>query len=131
MACACTTRPLTEPPAAAAPSVHPDPHENFGDKSWRLLNERAASAASTDDNHMAVSENRPAEADPPPQPETSVDAAFYLKLQVTLEVIFVSGWGVFIQQFQFNELDNHMSKLEKGQKVSKSTEKTAVDLLTF
>ena len=77
---------------------------------------------------MAVAKNRPAEAEPPPQPDTFVDAALYIKLKATLKVIFVLGWGVFIQQFQFNELDDHMSKLEKGQKVSKSTEKTAVDL---
>ena len=52
----------------------------------------------------------------------------YIKLKATLEVIFVSGWGFFVQQYQFNELDNRMTKLEKGQNVNKSAEETAVEL---
>ena len=35
------------------------------------------------------------------------------------------GWGVFIQQFQLNELDDRMIKPKKGQNVNKSTEETA------
>ena len=77
---------------------------------------------------MIVVKNRPAEAEPPPHPGTFIDASFYIKLKATLEVIFVSGWVVFIQQFQFNELDDRMSKLKKGQKVNKSAEETTVDL---
>ena len=52
----------------------------------------------------------------------------YYKLKTTLEVIFVSGWGEFITQYQFNELDNRMSKLEKGQTLTKTAEETAVEL---
>ena len=36
------------------------------------------------------------------------------------------GWGEFILQYQFNELDGRMSKLEKGQTVTKTAEETAV-----
>ena len=77
---------------------------------------------------MVVTKNRHAEADPPPQPDTYVDAAFYLKLQATLKVIFVSEWGVFIQQFQFNKLYDCISKLEKVQNVNKYAEETAMYL---
>ena len=38
------------------------------------------------------------------------------------------GWGEFILQYQFNELDNRMSKLEKGQNITKTAEETAVEL---
>ena len=38
------------------------------------------------------------------------------------------GWGEFIQQYQFNELDEIMSKLEKGQNITKTVEETAVEL---
>ena len=68
---------------------------------------------------MVVVRERPAEAEPPTQPDNFVDAVFYIKLKETLEVIFFSGWVVFIQQYQFNELDDCMSKLEKGQNVNK------------
>ena len=77
---------------------------------------------------MFIAKNIPAEAETPPQPDTFVDAAFYLKLQATLEVIFVSGWGVFIQKFQFNELDDRVSKLEKGKNFNKSADEIAVDI---
>ena len=33
-----------------------------------------------------------------------------------------------MQQYQYNDLDDRMSKLEKGQNVTKSTEETAVEL---
>ena len=69
---------------------------------------------------MLIAKNIPAEAETPPQPDTYVDTEFYLKLQVTLKVILFPGWGVFIQQFQFNELDNRMSNLKKGQNINKS-----------
>ena len=93
MTCVHITRLLTADPASAANPAH---SKNFGERSRRLLNERAAAAASTDDTRMGVDENRPAEADPPPQPETFLDAEFYIKLKATIEVINVSGWDVFI-----------------------------------
>ena len=31
-------------------------------------------------------------------------------------------------QYQFNELDNRISKLEKGQNITKTAEETAVEL---
>ena len=49
-------------------------------------------------------------------------------MRATLEVIFVLGWGVFIQKYQFNDLDDHMLKLEKGQNVNKSAEEISVEL---
>ena len=38
------------------------------------------------------------------------------------------GLGEFILQYQFNELDDRMSKLEKGQNITKPVEETAVEL---
>ena len=38
------------------------------------------------------------------------------------------GWGEFILQYQFNELDERMSKLEKAQNITKTAEETAVEL---
>ena len=38
------------------------------------------------------------------------------------------GWGEFILQYQFNELDDGMFKLEKGQNTTKTAEVTAVKL---
>ena len=63
-----------------------------------------------------------------PRPDTNIDAPLYFELKTTLEVIFVSVWGEFITQYQFNELDDRMSKLEKGQTVTKTAEETAVEL---
>ena len=94
---------------------------------WSLFNERDAKAASIDNTTMAVAV-RPAIREPPPQPNTFIYAALYIKLKTTLEVIFVLGWWEFIQQYQFNELDDRISKLEKGQNVTKTTEETAVEL---
>ena len=93
--------------------VLPDHSENFGEQARRLLNERASASASTNNTRMAVVENRPAEAEPPPQTKTFVDAAFYINLKATIEVIFVLGWGVFILQYQSNELDDPIFKVEK------------------
>ena len=36
--------------------------------------------------------------------------------------------GEFILQYQFNKLDDRMSKLEKGQNITKTAEETAVEL---
>ena len=77
---------------------------------------------------MVVIEDRPAEVETPPHPYNFVYAAFCLKLKATLEIIHVSGWGVFIQQYQFNKLDDRISKLEKGQNENKSAEETSVEL---
>ena len=38
------------------------------------------------------------------------------------------GWGEFILQYLFNELVNRMSKLEKGQNITKTAEETGVEL---
>ena len=99
--------------SVAAPSALPDCPENFGEQTWRLLNERADIAASTDNNRMVVIEYRTAEAEPLPHPDNFIDAAFCIKLKATIKVFSFLGWGVFIQQYQFNELDDRMSKLEK------------------
>ena len=56
----------------------------------------------------------PVQQEQPTRLDTNIDAHLYFKLKTTLEVIFVSGWGEFITQYQFNELDDRMSKLEKG-----------------
>ena len=77
---------------------------------------------------MVVVKDRPAEAEPPPHPDSLEDKAFYIKLRATLEVIFVLGWDVFIQKYQFNKLDNCMSKLKKCQNMNMSAEETAVEL---
>ena len=53
---------------------------------------------------------------------------FYIRLKPTIKVILVLGWGVFIHQYQFNELGDRISKLGKGQNVNKSAEETAVEL---
>ena len=100
----------------------PDHLKNFGEWSWRLLNERAVSATSTDNTRMVIVKDIPAEAEPPPHPDSLEDKAFYIKLRATLEVIFVSVWDVFIQKYQFNKLDNCMSKLKKCQNMNKSAE---------
>ena len=79
----------------------------------RLFNERNAAAASNDNIAVAVSA-RPATRELPPQPDACIDATLDIKLKTTLEFIFVSGWGEFIIQYQFKELDDRMLKLEKG-----------------
>ena len=71
---------------------------------------------------------RPAEREPPLQPNTFIDASLYIKLNTTFEVIFVSGWEEFMQQYHFNEVDDRIPKLDKGQKVTKSAEELAVEL---
>ena len=110
--------PLIDPPNAS---------EKFGARAWRLFDERAAAAALLHDTPMDVA-TEPAPREQPPWTDTSTDAVLYHKLKTTLEVIFVSGWGEFITQYQFNELDDRMSKLEKGQTITKTAEETAVEL---
>ena len=116
---------LSEDPTAATPACPARP-KNFGELTWLLLNERSSAAASTNDIQMIFVKDRPAEAEPPTQPGIFIDAAFYIKLKATLEVFFIFGLGVFIQQYQFNNLDDFMSKLEKGQNVNKSVEEIDV-----
>ena len=70
----------------------------------------------------------PSVREPPPQPDAFIDAALYIKLMTTLEVIFVSGWEEFMLQYRFNELDDRMSKLEKVQDITKTAEEAAVEL---
>ena len=94
---------------------------------WRLLNERAAATASHDNTPMEVAAE-PAQREQLPRPDTNIDAPLYFKLKTTLEVIFVSVWGEFITQYQFNDLNDRMSNLEKGQTVTKTAEETAVAL---
>ena len=127
--CVRVNRPLSSSTSTAPPPYQPVSSKNYEERTRRLLNERAAADASTNDTTMAVVK-RPDETEPPPHPDTFVDSAFYIKLKATLEVVFVSVWGVFMQQYQFNKLDNRMSKLEKGQNVTKSVEETAVELDT-
>ena len=71
---------------------------------------------------------RPADTEPPTQPDTFTDTFFYIKLKTTFKVIFVSGLGEFMQQYQFKNLYDRMSKLKKGQTVTKSAKKTAMEL---
>ena len=59
MSRARVTRPLTAANSAPPPYDHLAPSENSGERNRRLLNERAASAASTDDNRMVVSKTDP------------------------------------------------------------------------
>ena len=80
-----------------------------------------------DNTTMAVAA-RPVTRELITQPDASIDATLYIKLKTTLEVIFVRGWREFILQYQFNELDDRMSKLEKGQDITKTAEETAVEL---
>ena len=105
----------------------PNASESFGAQARRLFDERAAAAALLNDTPMDVAAE-PAPREKPPRPNTSTDTVMYHKLKTTLEVIFVSGWGEFITQYQFNELDDRMSKLEKGQTITKTVEETAVEL---
>ena len=98
MPCARVTTPLAVSNSAASTPAHPTCSKNYGERTWRLLNERDAAAASTNNTNMSVVD-RPADTDPPPQPDTFVDADFYIKLKETLEVIFVSGWVEFMQQY--------------------------------
>ena len=90
------TLPLAAAPAAATTSDHPAHSEKFGERDWRLLNERSAASTPTNNNRMVVAKNGCGEAEPLPYPDTFVDAAFYLKLEATIKVISISGWGVFI-----------------------------------
>ena len=70
----------------------------------------------------------PAPREQPSRPNTSIDTVLYHKLKTTLEVIFVYVWVEFITQYQFNELDKRMLKLEKGQTITKTAEEKAVEL---
>ena len=127
MPTARVTRPQATVTPAVPPIAQPAASETFGERARRLFDERAASADSRNTNAMEVS-TRPATGEQPPRPDTYIDAVLYLTLKTTLEVIFVSGWGEFITQYKFNELDNIMSKLEKLQTITKTAEETAVEI---
>ena len=116
--------PATQAVSLSAP---PAANENYGQRARRILNERAAATALHDNTPMDVAVE-PAPREQPPRLDTNIEAPLYFKLKTTLEVIFVSGWGEFITQYQFNELDDRMSKLEKGQTVTKTAKETAVAL---
>ena len=109
------TCPQASSPSAAPPPDQSVPSETSGEQTWSLFNGRDAAAASTKDTTMAVVV-RLDEREPPPQPNTFIDAALYIKLKMTLKVIFVSGWWGFMQQYQFNKLDARMSKPKKRPK---------------
>ena len=127
MPTARVTRPQATVTLDVLPIAPPAASETFGERTRRLFDERAAAAASRDNTKMDVA-TRPATREQPPRPDTCIDTVLYLKLKTTLEVIFVSGWGEFITQYQFNELDDRMSKLEKGKTITKTAEETAVEL---
>ena len=122
---------VTRPQATYSSSVPliapPNSSENYGQRARRLLDERAAAAALLRNTPMDVAAE-PAPREQPPRPDTSTYTVLYHKLKTTLEVIFVSGWGEFIIQYQVNKLDDRMSKLEKGQTITKTVEETAVEL---
>ena len=90
MPIARVTRPQAEGTSAAPPHDQSAPSETFVEQARRLFNKRDAVAASTDDTTMAVF-MRLAEREPPPQPNTFIDVLLYIKLNTTLEVIFVLG----------------------------------------
>ena len=77
---------------------------------------------------MVIVEDRPAEVELPPETDNVLEAAFYIKLKETIEVISILGWDVFIQLYHFNDLDNRISKLKKGQNLNKPAEETDVEL---
>ena len=83
--------------SSAPPPAQSVPSEIFGEQAQRIFNKRDAAAVSTNDTTMAVVV-RPAEREPPPQTDAIIDAALYMKLKTTLEVIFVLGSGEFMQQ---------------------------------
>ena len=64
---------LTAPPAAS---------KNYGQRARRILNERAATAASRNNTPMDIVAE-PAPREQPPRPDTNVDAALYFKLKMT------------------------------------------------
>ena len=104
MPTARVTRPQATVTPAVPPIAQPAASETFGDRARRLFNERDAASASTHDTTMDIIV-RPAEREPPPQPDTIIDEALYIKIKTNLEVIFVLGWEEFILQYQFKKLD--------------------------
>ena len=127
MPTARVTRPHATDTSSVPPNAPPAASETFRERNCRLFDKKAAAAALRDNTTMAVA-IRPATREQPPHPDTCIYATLYIKLKTTLEVIFVLGWGEFILQYQFNKLDDRISKLEKGQNITKTTEETAVEL---
>ena len=85
---------VTRPQATATPAVSliapPAASENYRQRARRLLNERAAAAASRDNTPIDVA-TEPAPRKQPHRPDTNIEAHLYFKLKTALEVIFVSG----------------------------------------
>ena len=121
------TRPQATDTSSVSLIAQPSVSENFGVWARRLFDERVAAAALLKNTPMDIAAE-PAPREQSPRPDTSTDAVLYHKLKTTLEVIFVSGWEEFITQYELNKLDNRMSKLEKGQTITKTAEETAVAL---
>ena len=90
MPTARVTRPQATANSAVPPHAQPATSETFGERAQRLFNKRDAAAASIDNTTLAVSAI-PAVRDTPPQPDAFIDAALYIKLKTTLEVIYVSS----------------------------------------
>ena len=114
------TLPQATDTSSVTPNAPPVVTESFGERAMRLFNERAAAIALRDHTTMEVA-TRPAAREQLSWPDTCIDAVLYNKLKTPLEVIFVSGLGEFIFQYQFNKLDNRMSKLENGQTITKTS----------
>ena len=77
---------VTRPQATATPAVSliapPAASENYGQPARRLLDERAATAASRNNTPIDIVAE-PAPREQPPRPDTNVDAALYFKLKMT------------------------------------------------
>ena len=104
------TLPQATATSAVPPHAQPAPIETFRERAWRLFNERDAAAMSNDNTTISVSV-RTSVRELPTQPNAFIYTAIYIKLKTILEDIFISGWGEFILKYQFNELDDRMSKL--------------------
>ena len=70
------------------PNYPPPLVEKFGECARQLFNKRDASDASNNNTATAVAA-RPTTRELPLQPDTCIDAALYIKLKKTLEIIFV------------------------------------------
>ena len=61
-------------------------------------------------------------------PETKMNSRVILSFIYSAASIKASGWGKFMLQYHFKDLDDRMSKLEKGLNVTKTAEETDVEL---
>ena len=120
-------RPKATDTSYLPPNSQHSPSEKFRERTQRIFNKRAAAAVLRDIISIAFV-TRPGTREHPPQPDACIDATIYIKLNTTLQVIFVLGWGYFILQYQFNELDDRMSKREKGQIITKKAREPAMEI---